>query len=266
MTGILADIVAYKREFVAARKRELPQRELEAMAFDSSPPGDFTGVLREDGCRLIAEVKTASPSKGVIRDDIDPLDVAELYAENGAACISVLTDERYFRGSLGRLMRIRERVSLPLLRKDFIIDPYQVYEARYAGADAILLIAACLDDNVLRDLMETAALMDLQCLVEVHNEAEMERVAVMSAGLIGINNRDLTTFATDLGVTAQLAALAPEEAVLVSESGIHTAGDVRTIHRAGAKAVLVGEAIMRSGDIAAKVRELAGAATTDVIR
>ena len=256
MTGILADIIEYKRDFIVKQKREFPQGELAERAAATPAPRDFVGALTGGGCSLIAEIKTASPSKGVIRDDIDPVEVARIYAENGAACISVLTDERFFQGSLDRLVSIRHSVDVPLLRKDFIIDEYQIVEARWVGADAVLLIAACLEDEQLRELSEIARNLGLACLVEVHDEEEMERVSPMDVRLIGINNRDLRTFRTDLAVTGQLAPLAPGDAIVVSESGIFTAADVEVVHRMGAHAVLVGEALMKASDIGAKVREI----------
>ena len=262
MTGILGEIVAYKREFVAASKRHVPARELERRALASPDTRDFAGALRarsENGCALIAEIKTASPSKGLIRDDVTVEDVARVYEANGAACISVLTDEQYFRGSLDRLGRARGACGLPLLRKEFIIDRYQIFEARVAGADAVLLIAACLTDRQLNEFMAVAALLNMDYLLEVHDEAEMARAAALNARIVGINNRDLRTFRTDLATTGKLAELAPESALIVSESGVNTAEDVRRVHGYGARAVLVGEAIMRERDMAAKVRELAGA-------
>lgn len=257
LTGILAKIIATKYDEVAAAKTRLPQRELEQRANDAPQPRGFRRALAANGCSLIAEVKTASPSKGLIRDDVDPLEVARIYASNGATCISVLTDEQYFQGSLDRLQAIRNEVGIPLLRKDFIIDPYQLYEAREAGADAVLLIAACLEDELLGDLLELTHLLGLDALVEVHDEAEMARVGSMPVTLVGINNRDLRTFSTDLAVTGRLAAHAPEEALLVSESGLFTSTDVATVHDMGADAVLIGEALMRAEDIGKKVREIA---------
>lgn len=259
MTGILGEIVAHKKELLKRRKKIVPLRELEDRASTTGARRDFTGALTGAGCSLIAEIKTASPSKGIIRDDVDIADVAVIYSDNGASCISVLTDEKYFHGSLDRLTRVRAVTGLPLLRKDFIIDTYQLYEARDAGADAVLLIASCLGGSELKDFLEVAALLDLDCLVEVHDESEMERVASLDVRLIGINNRDLRTFETDRAVTGRLAARVPEGAVLVSESGIHSARDVQEVHHMGANAVLVGEAIMREKDMAGKVRELAEA-------
>lgn len=261
MNGILGEIVSYKRRFVEDRKVRLPLRELERMAFDVDEPRGFEAALRKrsaERCALIAEIKTASPSKGIIRDDVEPVDVARSYERNGAACISVLTDERFFHGSLDRLKTVRAATTLPILSKDFIIDPYQIYEARVYGADAVLLIAVCLDDRALANLLEGAALLDMDCLFEVHDEAEMLRAGRLGAKIIGINNRDLATFRTDLEVTERLARLAPDHAFIVSESGIACADDVRRVHAMGARAVLVGEAIMRERDMDAKVRELAG--------
>ncbi len=256
MTGILADIIAYKRAFVAEKKREIPLAEMKKRAADAARPKDFVGALVGDGVSMIAEIKNASPSKGMIRADMNPLEIARIYEENGAAGISVLTDEKYFQGNLERLSDIRKTVDLPLLRKDFTIDPYQIYEARCAGADAVLLIAACLGDGELKGLMECASSLGMASLVEVHDEQEMDRVSRLNPKLIGINNRDLATFKTDLATTEKLAPRAPSDAVLVSESGINVAGDVERVHRAGVHAMLVGEALMRATDIGARVREL----------
>ena len=259
MNGILGEIIQYKREFVKRSKERLPLKEMENLAGTASETRGFAEALGGIGCALIAEIKTASPSKGIIRADVEIDNVARLYEENGASCISVLTDERYFQGSLGRLKLVREVTTIPLLRKDFIIDVYQIFEARWAGADAILLIAACLDDSELRDFIEIASLLAMDCLIEVHDENEMARMKILNTKLIGINNRDLTTFHTDLSVTGKLSSLAPKQVLLVSESGIENADDVRLIHKMGANAVLVGEAIMREHDMTGKVRELAQA-------
>lgn len=259
MTGILAEIIEYKRAFVEESKNRMPLRELEHRALESPNTRDFAGALRRhgpEGCALIAEIKTASPSKGVIRDDVTVEEVARVYEENGAACLSVLTDEKYFRGSLDRMGKVREACSLPVLRKDFIIDPYQLFEARVAGADAVLLIAACLDDHHLNEFMAIVSLLNMDYLLEVHDAEEMGRAAALNARIIGINNRDLRTFRTDLETTGRLARYAPPGTLVVSESGINTADDVRKVHSMGAGAVLVGEALMREKDMAAKVREL----------
>jgi len=258
MTGILAEIIEYKREFVKEQKKRLPFHELESMIKAAPPVRDFSSALRKtDGCALIAEVKTASPSKGLIRD-VDPCTVAMIYEANGAACISVLTDEKYFKGSLERLYMIRRSVIVPLLRKDFIIDQYQLYEARCAGADAVLLIAACLDDGALREFLEVAGQLGLECLVEVHDEHEMKRISGLNVHMIGINNRDLATFTTSLKVTERLARIAPENSLIVSESGIFSRSDIDRVHSIGADAVLVGEALIRAADIGGKVREFTG--------
>ncbi len=261
--AILGEIVEYKREFVRGRKHRIPQADLEKCCIDAEPARGFADALRGDGCALIAEIKTASPSRGLIRQDFDVAEIARLYAHNGASCISVLTDEKYFMGSLERIAAAREASPLPVLRKDFVVDAYQIFESRCAGADAVLLIAACLGDDEMEDFMEIAVRLGMDTIVEVHDEREMERIASLETKLVGVNNRDLTTFHTDIETTGRLAQYAPPQALLVSESGIHTAGDVRQVWEYGARAVLVGEAIMRENDIPAKVRELARAATVD---
>lgn len=259
MTGILDEIIEYKREYVKRCKKILPLSELEQQAMESGKTRDFIDALSGEGCSLIAEIKTASPSKGIIRDDIQCEDAAQIYTENGAACISVLTDEKYFMGSLEKLGKVRSVSHLPLLRKDFIIDSYQLFESRNAGADAVLLIAECLDNTEISEFIEIAELMNMVCLVEVHDMTEMNRMHSLNTPLIGINNRNLKTFETDILVTEMLAPYVPEHAILVSESGIHTAEDVRKVYRMGANAVLVGEAIMREHDMKRKVRELSQA-------
>ncbi len=256
MNGILEEIIEYKRSFVEKCRKKIPLRDIEQMAVESDETRDFIGALSGDGCALIAEIKTASPSKGVIRDDITVEDVAKIYYDNGASCISVLTDEKYFMGSLKRLKRVRNVVNLPLLRKDFIIDAYQIYEARYAGADAVLLIAVCLDDIEITEFIKVASLLNLDCMVEVHDEHEMNRIGSLKVNLVGINNRDLKTFETDISITGKLAQYAPENAVLVSESGICNAQEVRAVYNMGADAVLVGEALMREKDMGKKLKEL----------
>jgi indole-3-glycerol phosphate synthase len=259
MISILDEIIEYKKGFVEKCKREIPIRDLDQLALESGNTVSFVGAIASRRCALIAEIKTASPSKGIIRKDVNCEDVARLYEDCGAACISVLTDEAYFHGSMERLRQVRRIVNIPVLRKDFIIDPYQIHEARCAGADAVLLIAACLEDALLADLIVTASNLHMDFLLEVHDETEMNRAAVVNARLIGINNRDLRTFETDLSTTGRLAQFAPADALLVSESGISNADDVRKVHALGARAVLVGEAIMRESDMALKIRELAGA-------
>jgi indole-3-glycerol phosphate synthase len=224
------------------------------------PTRDFNaavGTLGGPGAiRVIAEVKKASPSKGIIREDFDPLAIAEAYEKNGAAAVSVLTDEKYFSGSLEYLTAIKNAVKLPVLRKDFIIDEFQVYESRAAGADAVLLIAAALDKGRLAHLLRVSKSIGLHVLVEVHNEAELKDAIEASAKIIGINNRDLKTFRTDIATTVKLAPMVPKDRVLVTESGINTAEDINRLKEAGAKAFLIGECLMREPDPGKKLKEL----------
>lgn len=258
---VLDKILEHKVGELAARKASAPQRELEAAVADASPPRDFCAALREAALEratvaLIAEVKRASPSRGVLIDPFAPVQIGMAYAEHGAAAISVLTDEHFFQGHLDHLAAVRRAVNVPVLRKDFVIDPYQVYEGRAAGADAILLIAAALRDSQLAALYTLITQLGMTALVEVHNAAELARVAPLQPALIGINNRDLRTFDVDLATTLDLAAEVPPGALLVAESGIFNGTDVRRMGAAGAHAVLVGEALVRSGNIAAAVHEL----------
>ena len=266
MSTILDQIVATKKQEVVERQAAVPVEALKERAASQSRPRNFFHAVTRKGTKplnLIAEVKKASPSAGVIRADFDPVAIAKAYADAGADAISCLTDEKYFQGSLDYLSAIREAVDLPVLRKDFIIDPYQVWEARAAGADAILLIAECLPVNELIDLQILATELNLTTLIEVHDMENLIRVRDRVIGfphrsysLLGINNRDLRTFKTDLGNTLRMAELVEDRSVLVSESGIHTAWDVQKLADAGVAAVLVGESLMRSPDIGAKVREL----------
>jgi len=249
VSSILAEILAHKREEVAAARRARPLANVEAAARAAGPVRPFAGALRRaegQPVRAVAEIKRASPSAGPIRPGADPAAIGREYQAGGAAALSVLTDERFFDGRLDFLAAVRAAVSLPLLRKDFLIDPYQVAEARAAGADAVLLIAAALDPALLADLMKEAARHQLDALVEVHSESEAERAVVAGARLIGVNHRDLATFTIDMGLTARLAPRLPPDAVLVAESGIRSADDVRALGRAGAHAILVGEALMRA--------------------
>lgn len=258
---ILDEIVARKREEVAAAKVRLPLVELEerVAALEDRPRG-FAKALRkmaEAGrTALIAEVKKGSPSKGIIRADFDPVAIARVYQAGGASCLSVLTDERFFFGRLDDLRLIRGEVGLPLLRKDFVCDPYQILEAREAGADAVLLIAAMLEAARLQEFAATARELGLDVLLEVHDEEELGRALETDCELIGINNRDLRTFATDLAVTERLAPRVPEDRLVVAESGIHARRDVERLRAAGAGAFLVGESLMREPEIAAKMKEL----------
>jgi indole-3-glycerol phosphate synthase len=260
---ILKKIVAHKREEVEAAKAETSISELKERINDlEDQPRGFERHLRaavsSGWTAIIAEVKKGSPSKGVIRADFDPLEISEIYQNNGATCLSVLTDEKFFLGHLRYLALIREAVSLPLLRKDFICDPYQIYEARAAGADAILLIAAMLDLSRLRDFHDMAEENHLDVLLEVHDEVEMEKALKTDCTMIGVNNRNLRTFITDLNTTARLAHMLPPDRLLVTESGINNRADVVKLQSDGAKAFLIGEAMMREIDIAAKLQELLG--------
>lgn len=252
---VLDRILARKVEEVAARQAALPLPAMQRRAAAAAPPRDMLAALQKDTVALIAEVKRASPSKGLLTADFAPLQIATAYAQNGAAAISVLTDEDFFMGSLRYLEVVRGAVAVPVLRKDFIIDPYQVYESRAAGADALLLIAAALTDGQLAALAALTAELGMTALVEVHSESEMARALRLPARLIGINNRDLRTFEVDLETTARLARLAGDEAVLVAESGIRSAADVARMGRLGAHAVLVGESLVKAADMAGLVRQ-----------
>lgn len=259
MPTILDKITATKRDEIAAARSRVPQADVERAARNAPPPRPFFQTLAAPGpIRLIAEVKKASPSKGVIRADFDPVDIAQIYAAHGASCLSVLTDEPFFQGSLDYLRRIRAAVDLPLLRKDFILDPYQVWEARAAGADAVLLIAECLDDCGLRSLHRLIVDLGMAPLVELYEPANLQRVFDAGATLIGVNNRNLHTFEVDLEHTLRLRPRIPGECVLVSESGIGTRADVERLQAAGVDAMLVGESLMREFDLGAAVDRLLG--------
>jgi indole-3-glycerol phosphate synthase len=259
MTSVLEQIVAEKRREVSARQAARPRAELERLCRARSPALDFEAALRPPPgeVRLIAEVKRASPSRGVLADGFDHVALARAYAANGAAAVSVLTDEKFFQGHLDHLAQVRHAVELPLLRKDFLIDEYQVWEARAAGADAILLIVSILEPALLRALMRAAKGAGLAALVEVHEPDELDVALSAGASVIGINNRNLKTFETTLETTLRLLPLVPPGPVVVSESGMVTADDVRRVVAAGAHAVLVGEALVRAPDVGARVRELA---------
>lgn len=260
---ILQTIVAHKRQEVAAAKARFPLARLQdRLALVEDQPRGFIRALRamheSGGTAIIAEVKKGSPSKGVIREDFDPLTIAETYQQHGATCLSILTDEKFFLGHLRFLGLIREQVSLPLLRKDFICDPYQIVEARAFGADAVLLIAAMLELGQLQDFAAQARELQLDVLLEVHDEAELELALQTDCELIGINNRSLRSFVTDLGTTERLRPLIPSLRLVVSESGVNTRADVERLLAAGAGAFLVGESLMRETDIGAKLEELLG--------
>jgi indole-3-glycerol phosphate synthase len=253
---ILDEIVAHKHEEVAVRKREVPLSELEERMALAAPPRDFRAALRASGISLIAEVKRASPSKGDILPGVDAVDIAAAYEQAGARAISVLTDHRFFKGSLDDLSSVHRAVALPCLRKEFIVDPYQVYESRAAEADAILLIVRILPDELLRDLYQLARALRLAVLVETHSADEIERALKVGAHTIGINNRDLDTLAIDINTTLELRKRVPGGNTLVSESGIHTRDQVRRLEDGGVDAILVGESILTSGNPRAKIRQL----------
>ena len=259
--SILTEIFAYKRQEVSERQKICSLAEVCRAAEAAVPPADFVAALRARAAgwpALIAEVKRASPSRGLLVEDFDPLGLASIYRENGAAAISVLTDERYFQGRLEFLRRISAlEPHCPVLRKDFIYDPYQVYEARAAGADAVLLIAAYLDPDSLKDLHTLVGELGMAALVEVHNQAELEIALACRPALVGINNRDLHNFKTRLETSLELRAHVPPGVCLVAESGIHTRADVARLAAAGFDAILVGEALVVAPDVAARVRELA---------
>jgi indole-3-glycerol phosphate synthase len=260
MTDVLARICADKRVHIERRRRERPLAEATRAAKAAPPPRGFAAALRRaaaDGrYGLIAEIKRASPSKGLIRQDFDPASLACAYAEGGAACLSVLTDEPYFQGADAYLVEARAAVPLPVLRKDFMLDPYQVVEARGLAADCILLIMAALDDATARLLRRAAADWGMDVLVEVHDAAELDRALPLQAELVGVNNRNLKTMATDLAVSESLAAALPPDAVAVCESGLGSNADLARMWRAGYGAFLVGESLMRQPDVAAATRAL----------
>jgi indole-3-glycerol phosphate synthase len=259
MTDTLTTILNTKREEVAARKAASTLADLAACASEQTAPRGFEAALRakaETGFALIAEIKKASPSKGLIRAHFDPPAHARAYEAGGATCLSILTDAPWFQGHEDYLIAARAACTLPVLRKDFMVDPWQCAEARAIGADAILIIVAALDDGLMAEIEIAAREHGMDVLVEVHNEAEMERAARLRSRLIGVNNRDLKRFVTDLGTTARLAPLAPEGTLLVAESGIGGHDDVLTLAKTGAKAFLVGQSLMRHDDVTAATRAL----------
>jgi indole-3-glycerol phosphate synthase len=264
MSGdILTRIAAYKRDEVAARKAAHSLADLEARARDASAPRGFRAVLERAHApgrlALIAEIKKASPSKGLIRADFDPPALARAYEDGGAACLSVLTDAPSFQGHESFLVAAREATALPCLRKEFLVDPWQVAESRALGADAVLVILAISDDVQAADLMAAARDHGMDALVEVHDASEMARAVRLGADLVGVNNRDLRTFEVDLAVTERLAAEAPSGALLVTESGIFSPADAARLERSGARAMLVGESLMRQANVAQATRVLLGA-------
>jgi indole-3-glycerol phosphate synthase len=256
---ILRVILDAKRAEVERLKAETPLSELQRRIEGRAPPANMAGALMGESVRVISEIKKASPSKGLLRADFDPVALATAYADNGAAAISVLTEVQHFQGSLEHLSSVQAIAGprgLPVLRKDFIFDPYQVVESRAYGADAVLLIVAALSPDMLQGLMGKAAEHWMQCLVEVHDESELEVALDAGAEIVGINNRDLRTFETDLAVTERLAPLAPHDKIVVSESGIAGREDILRVAAAGANAVLVGESLVTADDPGARLREL----------
>ena len=253
---MLNKIIAQKREGVEQRKKEATITYLQQRIARQKPPLDLALALKGDYISLIAEVKQASPSRGMLSPNFNPIELAQTYAEGGAAAISVLTEANYFMGSIEHLAAIKEVVGLPLLRKDFVFDLYQVYESRAYGADALLLIASILSQEQLKGLVSLSHSLGLRCLVEVHNESEVERAVLSEAAIIGINNRDLNTFSIDINMTRRLRPLIPQERIVVSESGIKSKRDIEKLGKWGVDAVLVGEALVTAGDVLAKMKSL----------
>jgi len=262
LSDVLQEICAKTRLHVESRKGQVTEAQLIKKAEKSKPPRGFIQRLKtaRDGAGfgLIAEIKKASPSKGLIREDFDPPKLAEAYSSGGAACLSVLTDEPYFQGRDDYLVAARNAVDLPVLRKDFMIDPYQIVESRALGADCILLIMAVLDDYLAMELKQTAEDLGMDTLNEVHNEEEMERALNLSPQLLGVNNRNLKTLEVDLNVTESLAPLAGRDTLLVSESGLYSHDDLKRMADVGVTCFLVGESLMRQNDVAAATRQLLG--------
>jgi indole-3-glycerol phosphate synthase len=263
-TDVLGRICADKRADVAARRLIQPQDELKAAAREAGKPRGFARALMDAAAAgrpgMITEIKKASPSGGVIREDFDPAELAQAYAANGAACLSVLTDERYFQGTPAHLQAARAAVPLPVLRKDFILDEWQIYESRAMGADCVLLIMAAIEDQEARDLEALARALDMDVLVEVHNESELERALGLQTPLLGINNRNLKTLVTSIDVTEELSRLCPPDKFLISESGIRLHADIVRLNAVGVQGYLVGEALMRKPDVGKALAELLGGA------
>jgi indole-3-glycerol phosphate synthase len=253
----LDKIVVQKLEEIKQRQKIVPLAELESAVKEKPSPLDFAEALKGDSLRLIAEVKRASPSRGVLSPDLDAVKLAKTYARCGAAAVSVLTESHYFGGSGEDLKAVRRELpKIPLLRKDFILKPYQIYESRAWGADALLLIVAILDDSQLKELLSLSRELGMNCLVEVHNEEELKKALVCDVKIIGINNRNLDTMAVDINVTKKLRPLIPPDRIVVSESGIKGRGDIKKLREWGVNAVLIGEALVTADDVPAKIKEL----------
>jgi indole-3-glycerol phosphate synthase len=254
---ILDTIIENKRREVEEAKEALPLEEIKRGIGEAPPPADFYKAIDcGGGLRIIAEIKKASPSKGVLRDDFDPVKIALSYAEGGAAALSVLTDEQFFMGSLSYLGDIRNAVDIPLLRKDFIIDPYQVYEARLYGADALLLIVSALRQEILKELLDLTHSLGMNVVVEVHNEEELERALDAESRIIGVNNRDLRTFDVDLGVSARLSRKMPAGIIAIAESGISSGEDIKKLREQGVHVFLIGETFMKAHDPGVALKNL----------
>ena len=257
---ILDKIISVKKEEVAHLKQARPLHELKAILLDLPPVRDFRKAISVKECAIIAELKRRSPSRGILREDFDPIKIASIYERNGAAAVSVLTDKHFFGGDKKYLGDIRENVSLPLLRKDFIIDAYQIYETRSLGGDALLLIAYLLEEKQLKEYIHLAGSLGLSALVEIHSCDELDKALAAEACIIGINNRDLKTFSIDLKTSLDIAPHIPADKIVISESGIHTRRDIEVLMKAGIHVFLIGEILMLSDNIGKKLRELSGVA------
>jgi indole-3-glycerol phosphate synthase len=255
---ILDEIIMWKRGEIRRCQATIPLEAVRARAAHAPQPRDFAAALRQPGVSLVAEIKRASPSKGPLRPSLDPVAIALEYEAHGAAAVSVLTDEHYFQGSLDDLRAVRSHTALPVLRKDFVLEPYQVYEARAAGADALLLIVSALSDSDLQALYHLATMLGMAALIEVHDEVELEQALECAPAIVGVNNRDLRTFEVNLDTTAHLRHFVPAGVTLVSESGVHSRADVSRLAAIGADAMLIGESLVRADDVGAKIRELIG--------